>query len=197
VYELEDDIYITTSEYRYIDDDGVSHRVEDHYSNYDDITLGLDSDDKYVVVNGVKYEIETEDEALAEDQTLIRLYQAVFDREPDEGGYEFWAKSLDSTDNFDSILEKFTQSEEFQSIYSELDNAGFLTELYMNVLGREGDEGGFAYWLTNLDSGAVTTTYTVLFFAESEEFISDTFDSVQTFIETVGQHSITEDMLIL
>tara|TARA_R110002074_G_scaffold401872_2_gene601993 strand:+ start:6037 stop:7026 length:990 start_codon:yes stop_codon:yes gene_type:complete len=196
VYELEDDGYYSTSNVSYVDDNGDNHHVEDHYNSIEEIEEDS-SDDQYVVIDGVRFEVESETEALSEDQSLIRLYQAVFDRTPDEGGYEFWSKGLDSFDDLHSVTGKFTDSDEFQSIYAGLDNEGFLAELYQNVLGREGDEGGFAWWLDNLNTGAVTTTLTVLYFSESDEFIENTSDDVDNYILTIGQHSITEDMLVL
>jgi len=195
VFKLEDDGYYATSGVSYVDDDDITHHVEDHYDSIDDIESNS-SDDQYVVIDGIRFEVESEAEALSEDQTLIRLYQAVFARTPDAGGYEFWSKGLDSFDDIESVLEKFTDSDEFQSIYGGLDNAGFLTELYQNILGREADDEGFAWWLNNLDTDAVNTTYTVLFFSESTEFIERTSDDIDDYILIAGQHSITEDLLL-
>jgi hypothetical protein len=196
VYELEDDGYYTNSGYSYIQD-GETYQVQTYYESLEESELEDTTDDLYVTIDSIQFEVESEDEALTEDSSLIRLYQAVFNRLPDESGYEFWSKSLDSYDDFDDVIEKFSQSDEYQSIYGDLNNEEFLTQLYLNVLGREGDENGFAWWLNVLDSGATTQLQTVYFFSNSEEFISDMAEVVTEFIAVTGQHSITESELIL
>ncbi len=47
-------------------------------------------------------------------------------------------------------------SAEFQERYGTLDNAGFTTLLYNNVLGRQPDSAGLAAWTASINSGKAT-----------------------------------------
>ena len=47
----------------------------------------------------------------------------------------------------------------FKDIYGEeVDDEVFLTQVYKNVLGREPDADGLAYWSKELDDGKLTTS---------------------------------------
>ncbi|MTI42468.1 uncharacterized protein DUF4214 [Roseibium hamelinense] len=98
-----------------------------------------------------------------------RLYQAAFDRTPDDIGL---SHNVNLMDNGLSILEMasaFIGSEEFQKTYgTNVDNTAFLTLLYQNVLDRGPDDDGLTGWLSLLDGG--TSREEVLFgFSESAE----------------------------
>ena len=51
------------------------------------------------------------------------------------------------------ISNGFTNSAEFQERYGTLDNAGFMTLLYNNVLDRQPDSAGMAAWTESMNSG--------------------------------------------
>ncbi|MCP3990302.1 MAG: DUF4214 domain-containing protein [Actinomycetia bacterium] len=51
------------------------------------------------------------------------------------------------------MSDSFVQSAEFQLRYGDVTNAGFVTLVYQNVLGRDPDPVGFDHWRTALDSG--------------------------------------------
>ncbi|WP_338761877.1 DUF4214 domain-containing protein [Massilia sp. METH4] len=85
---------------------------------------------------------------------LYRVYAAAFDRAPDDGGFGYWLKALDAGVRLGVVAEEFARSPEFMHTYGALDNAGFVTQLYANVLDRSYDQGGFDYWLAVLNAGA-------------------------------------------
>ncbi len=66
----------------------------------------------------------------------------------------------------------FTESPEFEASYGQLDQDGFIRQLYRNVLGREGEEGGVAFWNGQMDAGMTRGTV-LLRFAESPENIAN------------------------
>lgn len=101
-----------------------------------------------------------------------RLYQSAFDRAPDLQGLNFWIDHLDSGESLSWVADRFIDSDEFGILYGEnVSNAAFVSALYQNILGREGDEGGVAYWNAELDSGNRSRTDVLIGFSESEENI--------------------------
>lgn len=99
-----------------------------------------------------------------------RLYQAAFDRKPDQGGLSFWVRTLDSNVmTLEQIAGEFLRSAEFKSLYgSGTSDANLLDLLYQNVLNREADIGGRDYWLGQLNAG-LTRERLLINFSESAE----------------------------
>ncbi len=107
------------------------------------------------------------------DGQVVRLYQAYFLRNPDQGGYLFWRRSLLNGIGLADISNFFAGSPEFLARYGALSDAQFVDQLYGNVLGRAADADGRAYWIGQLANGA-TRGQVMLAFSESAEFITKT-----------------------
>jgi Ca2+-binding RTX toxin-like protein len=106
---------------------------------------------------------------------VFRLYQAVFDRPPDLGGFFDWMERIGSgAVTPTGAAERFVRSAEFQQTYGALGTDDFVTLLYANVLGRGPDPVGFADWTGRLESGEISRAEVVLRFAESREFVAAT-----------------------
>lgn len=101
---------------------------------------------------------------------IARLYQATLGRHPDEAGLRYWDSSFDNGLSLRDMAGAFTASSEFAARFGSPDNAGFINQLYVNVLGRAPDSTGFDYWKTGIDAGTLTRTDLVLAFSESTEF---------------------------
>jgi Ca2+-binding RTX toxin-like protein len=112
-----------------------------------------------------------QDAAAAE---AARLYDAVFGRLPDASGLANWTSSLEGGMTLQTAAADFVASQEFQSKYGSLDNTGFVTLLYKNVLHRAPDASGLGNWVTALNSGQDTRAQVVLGFSESQEHMVDT-----------------------
>jgi hypothetical protein len=97
-----------------------------------------------------------------------RLYQAAFNRLPDVTGLDFWMASLNAGVSLSSVAGQFISSAEFQALYGATDSTQFITLIYQNVLGREPDAAGLAYWVSTLDAGAAKADVLVGF-SESAE----------------------------
>ncbi len=83
-----------------------------------------------------------------------RLYQAAFDRTPDEKGLGFWISLLDKGSALESAAAAFIASPEFSNLYgANLTNDMFLDRLYQNVMNRAADDEGRAFWKKALDDG--------------------------------------------
>ena len=67
----------------------------------------------------------------------------------------------------------FAASAEFRDRYGSLDDTAFVRLVYANVLGREPDGGGLAYWSGLLAAGVDRGTVMVGF-SESAEFVRAT-----------------------
>ncbi|MYM89916.1 DUF4214 domain-containing protein [Rugamonas sp. FT82W] len=116
---------------------------------FDDKTIALDIDG----VGGKAY----------------RLYQAAFNRAPDESGLGYWISNMDKGLSLQQTAGYFIGSEEFAQRYgANLSDADFVTQLYNNVLHRAPDAGGYAYWMHDLQIG-VARANVLANFSESAE----------------------------
>ena len=100
---------------------------------------------------------------------ITRLYDTVFDRRPDPGGFEFWHSAMHDGLPLRAVADLFVTAPEFQTRYGTPDNRGFVQLLYRNVLDREGEPGGIDFWTDSLNSGLATRTDVVIAFSESLE----------------------------
>lgn len=109
-----------------------------------------------------------------------RIYKAAFNRIPDSVGLGYWIKQMDSGMGMVEVAARFIDSPEFRTLYGQNPtNADFLLKVYSNVLGRTPDEGGYAWWLNQVNTNPEKTRQKVLAdFSESQE----NKDSVATLI---------------
>jgi Leucine-rich repeat (LRR) protein len=99
-----------------------------------------------------------------------RIYQAAFNRVPDNGGLKYWISQMDAGMSQLEVAARFVDSDEFRSLYgTNPTNAEFLTRLYSNVLHRTPDPGGYAWWLGELDAGRYNKVTALAGFSESPE----------------------------
>ncbi|NLD77877.1 MAG: DUF4214 domain-containing protein [Acidimicrobiales bacterium] len=121
---------------------------------------------------------------LAEDaaQTggpAYRLYTAYFSRIPDAKGLCFWSNALRTDWSLLNVSEFFVQSDEFIATYGEydpnggedsIDAAEFVSLVYRNVLDRDPDGAGAAFWTRQLQSERASAAEMLIGFSESPEF---------------------------
>jgi Ca2+-binding RTX toxin-like protein len=115
---------------------------------------------------------------------VYRLYGATLDRAPDAEGFAGWVSTLDDGVGIQDVAAGFVNSPEFQSKYGNLDDTGFVTLLYNNVLGRAPDAGGLADWLRLLDSGG-SRTAVVVGFSDSPEYVGSTAADLKAYMKSV------------
>jgi hypothetical protein len=117
---------------------------------------------------------------LRDDQAAViaRLYDTVLERDPDAVGLTSWKGALQGGITLQQIADGFTNSPEFIEKYGNLDNLGFVQQLYRNVLDRDGEASGVAAWKGELDSGKLTRADVVLGFSESIEHQIKTADHI-------------------
>jgi hypothetical protein len=89
-----------------------------------------------------------------------RVYKAAFDREPDIPGLSYWIHQLDLGYTMLDAATGFLGSAEFQTLYgANPSNADYTRALYLNVLDREPDAAGYAYWNAMLNNEPWNGTY--------------------------------------
>ena len=148
------------------------HVVDSNGNNQQDYNEGL-------VVNGDLF-------VDAEAVQLIRLYSASLGRSPDRDGFEYWQGQA-SQKSIERIADEFFWSSEMQG-QMDKDKSGavsdseFIDHLYQNVLGREADQGGEAYWLGRLNEGT-DKGQALAEFLNGTEFVSQTQTLVGQFAE--------------
>jgi subtilisin-like proprotein convertase family protein len=99
-----------------------------------------------------------------------RIYQAAFDRTPDDQGLSFWVKQLDKGMSVTEVAARFIDSGEFQSMYGTgVGDDTFVTKLYQHVLQRDPDVGGKSFWLDQLNNHTYNRADVLTRFSDSAE----------------------------
>lgn len=127
-------------------------------------------------------------------EDIIELYIAYFNRAPDALGLNFWATNYanGTVETLDEMARLFAPQNETKLTYPEgTTNADFITAIYNNVLGRDPDTDGFAFWLEVLDTGARPREEFILEMLRGVDAPSGLNDTT----ETIQQRAIDRDFL--
>lgn len=117
---------------------------------------------------------DTSQPLTSREAQLLRLYRSAFGRFPDSGGFAFWMGEYTESTPLRDIALRFAQSPEFTEIYGESPRPSELVDrLYRNVLSREGDAEGMAFWETEYRLGRSLPEMLVAF-ADSAENLQRT-----------------------
>jgi hypothetical protein len=108
----------------------------------------------------------------------IRLYLGYFLRIPDYRGLDYWIRQVRAGRSLDLASSQFAAGSEFIRRYGQLDNRGFLVQIYRNLFGRDPDPSGLDYWLRRLDGGA-KRGWVMRQFCESNEYRRTTASQVR------------------
>ncbi len=100
---------------------------------------------------------------------IDRLYLIFFGRNPDDQGYDYWINERGDGQALEDIAEWFAESREYRQRYEGKTFEQFLDRLYSEVLERDPDAKGKAYWLEQLRNGEVNRGTIVVYFSEGEE----------------------------
>lgn len=117
---------------------------------------------------------------------VFRIYEAVFDRAPDAGGFTNFVNSIQGNVlDLIAIATEFVASAEFQATYGALSNADFVELLYSNVLPGNTDQAGRNAFTAALDGGSLSRAEVVAEFSESAEFRAQTDAAARAFRDGV------------
>jgi hypothetical protein len=101
-----------------------------------------------------------------------RMYQAAFNRAPDNAGLSYWIDQLDRGLSLQGLAHQFSVSQEFASLYGDqLSDVAYLTRLYANVLHRAPDQAGLDYWVATMKAPGARET-ALADFSESAENVA-------------------------
>lgn len=135
-------------------------------------------------------EIQTSDGDVisATEAQVFRTYLGGLGRTPDSEGYDWWLNEiLEGRHDLDSMAAGFVFSDEFQSIADTnrddiTDNLEFIDHIYLNVFGRQPDEGGLFFWLGELRSGTRTQANVLVDMTQSNEYVEQTLIAVVDYL---------------
>ena len=126
--------------------------------------------------NSVADILKAQDYREDEHGEILRLYRAIFNREPDAAGARYWisevfdgqGKSLAEVTRFIATNDQ----PEFRRAYADVaSNEAFVRRIYSNMLGRPAEPGGLRYWVSQMNAG-LSRADTARFVALSPEFIN-------------------------
>lgn len=102
-------------------------------------------------------------------ESLARLFDAVFDRLPDENGLVTWRASMAGGATLLDVATAFLASAEGQARYGGLSNAQFVEAVYQAALNRAADAGGLTAYTAGLNAGTITRAQMLAEVSESAE----------------------------
>jgi len=88
----------------------------------------------------------------ADQAAVANMYHAALGRNADASGLEFWFDRVDEGISLEAIAQGFLSSAEYTALGAQTD-AQFVAELYENLLGRDADAAGTAFWTGQLTAG--------------------------------------------
>ncbi len=101
-------------------------------------------------------------------ESVALLYAASLDRQPEAEGYNYWLDQAFDGMAMHEMAGYFLESNEFQSRFNVASDDAYIERLYLNVLEREPDGQGQAYWQTAMDEG-LPRNEVLMYFATSKE----------------------------
>jgi len=126
----------------------------------------------------------------AEDAQLYRAYMGAMGRIPDAEGFNWWANEIEwGRENLFSMADGFINSAEFKD-YADtnfdnfISNHEFVTHMYEGVFGREPDQGGYNYWMGELNAGTTDQGEVLIEMTQSNEYIDQTLEAVAEYLFT-------------
>ena len=135
--------------------------------NYRSIALGFLTGEEMTVRN------------LSDEEYVTEVYKALFDREPDEGGYNSWLNALKNGMTRAELVEGFIVCDEYSNICDEYEIesrkdqiAGYVERLYTVILGRASEEPGKTTWTNTLFGNAISAAEAAYEFAFTPEFVN-------------------------
>lgn len=115
-----------------------------------------------------------------------RLYQAAFDRAPDQAGLGFWIDAMDRGAGLQDVARDFVTSAEFSVRYGQTSDAQFLDLLYQHTLHRAPDAAGLQFWTEAMQLHHAPRAEVLASFSESAENQAQVIGVIQHGIEFMG-----------
>lgn len=85
------------------------------------------------------------------------LYVGYLGRAADQDGLDFWTNAIAAgTSTIESVALGFVDSAEYTALYAGKTSEELAAAIYKNVLGRDADADGLAFWVGEIENGTVT-----------------------------------------
>lgn len=100
-----------------------------------------------------------------------KAYLAYFGRPADPLGLTYWQNAA----SIDAVKAGFAGSAEYASLYSGMNSAARVNQVYQNVLGRAAEPAGLTYWAAKLDACTLTVAdlaWTIINAAQNEDAVT-------------------------
>ncbi len=147
--------------------EGWCNGLKNGTENYRSIALGFLTGEEMTVRN------------LSDEEYVTEVYKALFDREPDEGGYNSWLNALKNGMTRAELVEGFIVCDEYSNICDEYEIesrkdqiAGYVERLYTVILGRASEEPGKTTWTNTLFGNTISAADAAYEFAFTPEFVN-------------------------
>jgi uncharacterized repeat protein (TIGR02059 family) len=128
---------------------------------------GVDGTD--TVANVEKLLFTSAEPDMTARSTITRMYDALFDRAPDQKGLDGWVKMSNAGMSMHDIANQFIGSNESKALFEGASNAQFVDSLYQKALGRTAAEAERSAWIGILDQGKADRADVLYAFANSAE----------------------------
>lgn len=112
------------------------------------------------------------------------LYAAVLERCADKSGLLWWANVMQQGVTQKQIIQFMYDGAEGQAKYGSLTNTQFVEEVYDNVLGRDVDSAGLAWYVSLLDNNTITRV----------DMLADIINNVDTGRDTQSTNDRLENL---
>lgn len=112
---------------------------------------------------------------------VIRLYNAVFGRNPDSGGLAVYANLIQGSGSATTVAQVLLDSPEGQARFAGKgqSSSGFVNQVYQNVFHRDPDSSGTSFFTQALDGGA-SRAQVAAGIANSAEAQADTMSQIKS-----------------
>ncbi len=91
------------------------------------------------------------------EEEVLKAYLGYYGRHVDLGGFTYWSERFESSGgNLSVIIEPFGVSAEFNDRFGRFAEEDLITNLYRQLLGREPDTAGLAFYANALAGGRIT-----------------------------------------
>ncbi len=132
---------------------------------------------------GVVLGIEGSTEYLSDQVTA--MYKLYLQRSPDLAGEQAWTSFLQAGGTLEQVAEGLVSSQEYYVLHG-VTNQGFVTGLYLDVLGRQSSTADLAGWETALDAGVSRDSVAVDFLTSQEHRTNLVQNDYMTFLFRVA-----------
>jgi Domain of unknown function (DUF4214) len=120
-------------------------------------------------------EAATSPTSVLANPTIVTLYGDLLGRFPDSSGLADFTTAFQNGATIEQAVDVFVTSPEYiqanitPGATANQDQTQFVDSLYFNVLGREADPGGEAFWVNELNTGALSVQQVAVDFVSSAE----------------------------